>query len=128
MKLIIFYIFNNGKWLLKNSYNLYVYIMFNKYYQANKEKLRKKVHCRYQNLSEEEKEKGQKMAWDRYKNLPQEDKSPFKFFEFYFFEFCPRFKSVPHSPIPHYLMVMFFLFNIKKWSVFLCTSSIENFP
>ena len=36
--------------------------MFNKYYQRNKEKLRKKVHDRYQNLSEEEKEKEQKMA------------------------------------------------------------------
>ena len=40
---------------------IYIYVIFNKYYQTNKEKLRKKVHDRYQNLSEEEKEKGQKM-------------------------------------------------------------------
>ena len=41
---------------------IYIYVIFNKYYQTNKEKLQKKVHDRYQNLSEEEKEKGQKMA------------------------------------------------------------------
>ena len=45
--------------------------MVNKYYQRNRERLRKETCERYQNLSEEEKEKRRKKARDRYKNLSE---------------------------------------------------------
>ena len=50
--------------------------MVNKYYQKNKEKLRKEAQGRYQNLSEQEKEKEkrQKKAQGRYKNISEEEK------------------------------------------------------
>ena len=48
--------------------------MVNKYYQKNKEKLRKQARERYPNLSEEEKEKRRKTSRDRYKNLSEEEK------------------------------------------------------
>ena len=48
--------------------------MVNKYYQKNKEKLRKEAQGRYQNLSEKEKEKRQKKAQGRYKNISEEEK------------------------------------------------------
>ena len=48
--------------------------MVNKYYQKNKEKLRKEARERYQNLCEEEKEKRQKKAQDRYQNLSEGEK------------------------------------------------------
>ena len=44
-----------------------------KYYQNNKEIL-KKAHERYQNLSEEEKEKKQQYRRERYKNIPEDGK------------------------------------------------------
>ena len=47
--------------------------MVNKYYQKDKQMLRKEAHKRYQNLSEEEKEKQKwKKARDRYKNISEE--------------------------------------------------------
>ena len=48
--------------------------MVNKYYQKNKEKLRKETQGRYQNLSEKEKEKRRKKAQGRYKNISEEEK------------------------------------------------------
>ena len=48
--------------------------MVNKYYQKNKEKLRKEAQGRYQNLSEKEKEKRRKKAQGRYKNISEEEK------------------------------------------------------
>ena len=43
----------------------------NKYYQKNKEKLRKKVRERYQNLFKQKKIKDKKKVPDRYQNLPK---------------------------------------------------------
>ena len=48
--------------------------MVNKYYQKNKEKLRKEAQGRYQNLFEKEKEKRRKKAQGRYKNISEEEK------------------------------------------------------
>ena len=48
--------------------------MVNKYYQKNKEKLRKEAQGRYQTLSEKEKEKRRKKAQGRYKNISEEEK------------------------------------------------------
>ena len=48
--------------------------MANKYYQKNKEKLRKEARERYQNLSEEEKEKRQKRLKTDIKIFPKKKK------------------------------------------------------
>ena len=48
--------------------------MVNKYFQKNKEKLRKEARERYQNLPEEEKDKRRKKIRERYQNLPEEQK------------------------------------------------------
>ena len=45
-----------------------------KYYQKNKERLRKKALGRYQNLSKEEKEKKRQYVHERYKNLSEDEK------------------------------------------------------
>ena len=45
-----------------------------KYYQENKERLRKKARERYQNLSKEKKEKKRQYARERYRNLPEDEK------------------------------------------------------
>ena len=48
--------------------------MANRYYQKDKEKLKKRARERYQNLSEEEKEKKRHDHCDRNKNLSGEEK------------------------------------------------------
>ena len=77
------YITHISKWIFKHIkklikifvYNFFLYIkMTNKYYQKQKEKLRKEARERYQNLSEEEKDKRQKKVWERFQNLPEEEK------------------------------------------------------
>ena len=45
-----------------------------KYYQGNKERLRKKARERHQNLSKEEKEKRYQYGRERYKNLSENEK------------------------------------------------------
>ena len=47
--------------------------MVKKYYQKNKEKLKKKARERYQNISEEEKEKIPKKARGKYKKISEEE-------------------------------------------------------
>ena len=44
-----------------------------KYYQENKERLRKKAREKYQNLSKEEKEKKRQYGRERYKNLSEDE-------------------------------------------------------
>ena len=46
--------------------------MTNKYYQKQKERLRKEARKKYQSLSEEEKDKRPIKVWDSYQNLPEE--------------------------------------------------------
>ena len=43
-----------------------------KYYQKNKESLKKKTHERYQNLSKKEKGKKQQYGRERYRNLSED--------------------------------------------------------
>ena len=45
-----------------------------KYYQENRERIRKEVHKRYDNLSKEEKEKKQQYGHERYKKLSEDEK------------------------------------------------------
>ena len=47
--------------------------MVKKYYQKNKEKLKKEARERYQNISEEEKEKIPKKARGKYKKISEEE-------------------------------------------------------
>ena len=46
-----------------------------KYYQENKERLRKKDRERYQNLSTAKKEKKQQYDRERYKNISEDEKN-----------------------------------------------------
>ena len=48
--------------------------MSNRYYQKNKEKLRKEAHERHQNLCEEQIDKSWKKVRERYQNLTEEEK------------------------------------------------------
>ena len=45
-----------------------------KYYQENKERLRKRYRERYQNLSKEEKEKKRQYGRERYKDFSEDEK------------------------------------------------------
>ena len=49
-----------------------------KYYQNNKERLKKRARERYQILCKDEKEEKQQNGRERYKNLPEDEKQNFE--------------------------------------------------